>query len=61
LNRCSKLQMLPNIEHLSLLETLDVSQCPKLQWDAGVVEQLRQRLGKGFIEKSLVGRFQGRK
>eukprot|EP00253_Pinus_taeda_P001240 PITA_01240 len=61
LNRCSKLQMLPNIEHLSLLETFDVSQCPKLQWDAGVVEQLRQRLGKGFIEKSLVGRLQGRK
>jgi len=38
------------IEHLGSSEYLNVSQCSKLQWDAGIVEQLRQRLGKGSIK-----------
>jgi hypothetical protein len=44
--------MLPNVGHLSSLVMLDVSGCPKLQWGAGVVEKLRQRLGQGFREES---------
>jgi hypothetical protein len=47
--------MLPNVEHLSSLKMLDVSESPKLQWGAGVVEQLRQRLGEGFIESKSDG------
>jgi hypothetical protein len=43
--------MLPNVEHLSSLKKLDVSQCPKLQWSAAVIEQLRQRLGQALFKK----------
>nr|ABR17174.1 unknown [Picea sitchensis] len=42
--------MLTNIEHLSSLEKLNVKRCPKLQWGSEVIEQLRQRLGEGFME-----------
>jgi aminoglycoside phosphotransferase len=45
--------MLPNVEHLSSLKKLDVSQCPKLQWSAAVIEQLRQRLGQGFVQEEV--------
>jgi hypothetical protein len=49
--------MLPNVERLSSLMKLDVSECPKLQWGAGVIEQLRRRLGEGFSEESWGGGF----
>eukprot|EP00253_Pinus_taeda_P012754 PITA_12754 len=47
---CSNIRMMPPVDHLRSLEELDVSGCPKLQWGAEVVEQLRQRLGEGFIQ-----------
>jgi hypothetical protein len=40
--------MLPNVERLSSLRTLEVSHCPKLQLGAGVEEPLYQRLGDGL-------------
>jgi len=51
LGRCSNLEMVPNVEHLGSLEYFNVCQCSKLQWNAGIVEQLRQRLGERFIEE----------
>eukprot|EP00253_Pinus_taeda_P032554 PITA_32554 len=54
---CFNLEMVPNVEHLGSLEYLNVFQCFKLQWDAGIVEQLRQRLGEGFIEERMARSF----
>eukprot|EP00253_Pinus_taeda_P028447 PITA_28447 len=46
--RCSELEEMEGIQHCMSLKWLRATECPKLQWDAGVVEQLRQRMGSAF-------------
>eukprot|EP00253_Pinus_taeda_P003101 PITA_03101 len=45
---CSELEELEGIQHCMSLWDLLAQECPKLQWDAAVVKQLRQRMGRGF-------------
>lgn len=46
--KCHELRELPGVEHCKSLEELDARDCPELQWDDGVPQQLRQRLKAGL-------------
>jgi internalin A len=45
--RCHEIVELSGAKHLMLLKHLDACDCPKLRWDEGVLEEVRQRLKEG--------------
>jgi Leucine-rich repeat (LRR) protein len=46
--RCHEIVELSGAKHLMLLKHLDACDCPKLRWDEGVLEEVRQRLKEGL-------------